>query len=91
MGVSKIIAYSRFPVSLSECGGRCFRSARIARRINRAEIDLDIKYILYFIVVKKILLSCQKHVNFRDALAIKKVLATGPCHLQAPLLHHIFP
>ena len=63
MGVSKIIAYSRFPVSLSNAEGVVFVPHVLRAGLTEQKSVLDIKYILYLIVVKKILLSCQKHVN----------------------------
>jgi hypothetical protein len=63
MGVSKIIAYSRFPVSLSNAEGAVFVPHVLRAGLREPMSVLDIKYILYFIVVKRILLSCQKRQN----------------------------
>ena len=60
MGVSKIIAYSRYPVSLPNAEGVVFVPHMLRAELTEQKSVLDIKYILYFIVVKKILLSCQK-------------------------------
>jgi hypothetical protein len=63
MGVSKIIAYSRFPVSLSNAEGVVFIPHVLRAGLTEQDSVSDIKYILYLIVVKKILISCQQHVN----------------------------
>ncbi len=57
MGVSKIIAYSRFPVSLSNAEGAVFVPHVLRAGLSEQDSVLNIKYILYLIVVKKILLS----------------------------------
>jgi len=65
MGVSRIIAYTRFPVSLSNAEGGVFVPHVLRAGLTDQKSVLDIRYILYFIIVKKILHSYRKYLTVR--------------------------